>query len=476
MALTEKEQKAIQSLLVDMVAVVPPLNIAMGIKDITSVGWDLYRKNYKNKEEENALKVELILGTICLIPGVGAPVRTTFKQLIRNPDVYAPLMFEIITLIIEKANVQLKKNGIQPIAFNPEELLSQMIDTVGLKSYLEQGRQAALKSAKDSVFGRWFDVSGTINTCFDFLGSNLISCIQLLRTHVVGAITKSKARVNNSAMHRIPDKNTPKSQQNTPKAQEKSGQDRPTKTVSAGKMKERIQTAYPKLANSFGGGVGEHIADYYCLETLGWGKGSWVRHDEHTNGKWKAGADARKLNDRGKLKKLQPIGNDIGIDGFWKANPATNGGKPYAVVEAKASMSHMGQQSNLAKMMGVLAAKENGKHVVQMSHNWIEPRLEKLLLGMPVAVKADLGSDPNKRKLKYRRHIVFTALHIPETDGWKHAEALLDRHDESKHRSHKPTKHINNEREVDAVIRMARNNAEAAEKRHKADKKSGKSK
>lgn len=470
MALTEKEQKAIQSLLVDMVAVVPPLNIAMGIKDITSVGWDLYRKNYKNKEEENALKVELILGTICLIPGAGAPVRTTFKQLIRNPDVYAPLMFEIITLIIEKANVQLKKNGIQPIAFNPEALLNQMVDTGRLKSYLEQGRQAALKSAKDSVFGRWFDVSGTINTCFDFLESNLISCIQLLRPHVLGAITKSKARVNNSAMHRIPDKNTPKAQQNTPKAQEKSGQDRPTKTVSAGKMKERIQTAYPKLANSFGGGVGEHIADYYCLETLGWGKGNWIRHDEYTNGKWKAGADARKLNDRGKLKKLQPIGNDIGIDGFWKANPATNGGKPYAVVEAKASMSHMGQQSNLAKMMGVLAAKENGKHVVQMDHVWIQKRVSDLLKAglLPISVQADLGKKRKNWKTLYRRHIIFTALQIPETDGWKHAEALLNGYVESKHRSHQPTKHISNEREINALIRTARNNAEAEERRHKA--------
>lgn len=468
MALTEKEQKAIQSLLVDMVAVVPPLNIAMGIKDITSVGWDLYRKNYKNKEEENALKVELILGTICLIPGAGAPVRTTFKQLIRNPDVYAPLMFEIITLIIEKANVQLKKNGIQPIAFNPEALLNQMVDTGRLKSYLEQGRQAALKSAKDSVFGRWFDVSGTINTCFDFLEGNLISCIQLLRPHVLGAITKSKARVNNSAMHRIPDKNTPKTQQNTPKAQEKSGQDRPTKTVSAGKMKERIQTAYPKLANSFGGGVGEHIADYYCLEQLGWGKGNWIRHDEHNNGKWKAGADARKLNDRGKLKKLQPIGNDAGIDGFWKANPATNGGKPYAVVEAKASMSHMGQQSNLAKMMGVLAAKENGKHVVQMDHAWITQRLEKLMGEMPAGIKADFGKKTKNWKTLYRRHVIFTTLQVPETDGWKHAEALLDGHSESKHRSHQPTKHINNEREIYALIRTARNNAEAEERRHKA--------
>ena len=76
-----------------------------GIRDITSTGWDLYRQNYKTPEEENELKLQLILGIVCLIPGAGAPVRTTFRQLIRNPDFYGPLMFEIITRIIEKANV-----------------------------------------------------------------------------------------------------------------------------------------------------------------------------------------------------------------------------------------------------------------------------------------------------------------------------------------------------------------------------------
>lgn len=466
-----EEKQAVQSLMTDMVAVIPPLNMVMGVKDVTSCAWDLYKGNYRNKQEENGLRIQLALGILCFVPGAGVPVRTAFRQLLRSPDVYAPLMFEVVTMIIEKTNVVLKSKGYPTIPVNPEQVLLQMIDTKVLKAYVEKGRQAALSSAKDSVFNRWFDIGGTINKCFDFIGQNLTVCISMITPIVLDSIRKSKSRIANTGVHgNIRNGSTP--QQNPGRPSETRSQtkkDNPTRTHTGGNLKEQVRKVTANL-NGFYGGIGEHIADYYCLENLGWGKGSWIRHDEHVNGKWKEGSTYRKLNERGKLKKLQPIGNDKGIDGFWKANPSGNGGKPYAVVEAKASASHLGRDSDLAKMLTVLTEKMNGRHVVQMDHEWIRQRLSIMLPKMPADVQADFEriTSLKKWKLLYRRHIIFTALHLPETDGFKHAEALLNGSGESSHRSHKPTRHINNEREIDGIIRMARNRAKTDEQRHKA--------
>lgn len=65
--LTRQEEEAVKNLLLDMATAFPPLNMVAGIRDITSTGWDLYRQNYKTPEEETELKLQLILGIVCLI-------------------------------------------------------------------------------------------------------------------------------------------------------------------------------------------------------------------------------------------------------------------------------------------------------------------------------------------------------------------------------------------------------------------------
>ncbi|WP_198390124.1 hypothetical protein [Burkholderia ubonensis] len=67
----------------------------------------------------------------------------------------------------------------------------------------------------------------------------------------------------------------------------------------------------------------------------------WTKHDDGLAGKWEVAPSARvfgKLNDGAKLNKLfaeKAHGN--GIDGVWRATPANNNGKPFAIVEAKSS-------------------------------------------------------------------------------------------------------------------------------------------
>jgi hypothetical protein len=58
--------------------------------------------------------------------------------------------------------------------------------------------------------------------------------------------------------------------------------------------------------------LGEHIADYYCLEKFG-NPSDWSGHDKGSNGKWRKKGTAYKLNDNGVLKRLKPSDSRGGI-------------------------------------------------------------------------------------------------------------------------------------------------------------------
>jgi hypothetical protein len=455
--LTRQEEEAVKNLLLDMATAIPPLNVVAGIRDITSTGWDLYRQNYKTPEEENELKLQLILGIVCLIPGAGAPVRTTFRQLTRNPDFYGPLMFEIITRIIEQANVLMVRNNFRPIPVNPEAFLMQLIDIGRLERELESARKAALASAKDSVFGRWFDVSGTINACFDFLKRNLADCLRLLSRYVRNAITKSQRRSNNSAKQQISAQNTQKPSQRLPTNNTKRNSDKPNKTTTSGEMKARINSLAGRVADAFTGGIGEHIADYYCLEKFG-NPSDWSGHDKGSNGKWRKKDTAYKLNDNGVLKRLKPSDNRGGIDSLWKTPKAANHGKEIAVIEVKSTRSHLWTEAKMVDALGYLSPAKHGRLIIQMDHDWIVNDLRRMLTMFSMDIQLIFKSTPEKFwKTKYHRHILFINVQIPGTEGFKHAEVWLEKGlkgeiDEQMHRNHKPNHHIFDEARIDRLI------------------------
>ena len=78
----------------------------------------------------------------------------------------------------------------------------------------------------------------------------------------------------------------------------------------------------------------------------------------------------------------------------------------------------------------------------------------------------------SKRKVLYHRHIIYTALNIPDTVGWQHADALLNGYEETKHRNHNDisVRHIDNERHIDRIIAIRRRDARNEEKRHNQSK------
>jgi hypothetical protein len=205
--------------------------------------------------------------------------------------------------------------------------------------------------------------------------------------------------------------------------------------------------------------MGEHMADYHCQDTKGWG--AKMRHDQY-------GVNNAKLNDGGHLVQLwPPIPRGRGLDAVWKRS----GAKPYAVIEAKASYNPL---KSLATLLGEAgdktergsgtgtqgsgrgagagsrgrgggggATRQTNGRVTQMSFGWIDTRLPRAI-GVTEAMKA--------RRLGYSRHVLFFS--IPHAVS--HAEALimhtaLQRVDASMHASH-PVTHEWRDSDIEKVV------------------------
>jgi hypothetical protein len=253
-----------------------------------------------------------------------------------------------------------------------------------------------------------------------------------------------------------------------------------------------IQTS--DILNEGLGVCGEHIADYICAETFGWGK-QWDGHDKGADGKWLSGkpngTTLGKLSKGGNPKarhvlyKLTDGANGTGIDSIWRADPATNGNKKFAIVEAKASkredapkfLQIEGAKPKIASKLGLSgvldpsellepivdaegvgtepakkkvggkaggktsqsthkaepAANDNKKsskkkkYFVQMSRVWINDKL-------PLAIKDIVLKE--EIMASYHRHLFFTPLYHQSLSPKAHAEAQLASAEEATHREH----------------------------------------
>lgn len=214
---------------------------------------------------------------------------------------------------------------------------------------------------------------------------------------------------------------------------------------------------FAQLSQKVLGVLGEHMADYHCQEVKGWG--SKVVHDT-------SGVNPAKLNDRGQLVQLWPtIPRGRGLDAVWKSN----GPKPYAIIEAKASYN---PAKSLKALLGEAGDKTergegtaqgdpnssksartgkrgstkranptrqtNGK-VTQMSHGWIDIRLAKAIGSTSPdlrQIRKEFGGSKN-----YTRHVLLFS--IPHAVA--HAEAIImlaagQRVEHSVHAAHQITR------------------------------------
>ncbi|WP_230969533.1 hypothetical protein [Nitrogeniibacter aestuarii] len=219
---------------------------------------------------------------------------------------------------------------------------------------------------------------------------------------------------------------------------------------------------FKKISLKALGVLGEHMADYHCQDAKGWG--APALHDT-------GALNEAKLNDAHRMVQLWPtIVRGRGIDAVWKSN----GLKPYAVVEAKASYDPTkslktllgeawdktgkdGVQSGTTKKKGrsskssastgnqqPATRQANGK-VTQMGHDWIQgKRLAKAVDNISLAKAIERDG--------YTRHVLFFS--IPQAVA--HAEALIlllaqQSVDDGMHSAHEATREWG-DRDIDKVV------------------------
>lgn len=425
--LTQDEKKAYDEIIGDMAyaiaSSIPPLSLAVAASEVAKAGWDLYNAK-DNSPEASQAKFQLLMGIICVIPGIGGGFRLAFKSLVRKPQFYGPVMFDVVVAILEEANRLFNMN----LPLNPEKYLAQMIDVPILQGYLDEVRIKCVAELNEYAVARWLGAPEKLDEFLRGLSGQLTTVIEdVLAPAVRIAIERCIMRRKNSATaSNVTTKN------NTSRTSTKNkGESTPTVTKSRGNMTARIKSQFNNININFViGGVGEHIADYYCLEQLGWGKEQWDGHDKANQGTWKQSPSSLhlgKLNDGKKLNHNSVIGNDTGIDGLWRADPLTNQGKKYAVIEAKATVGVARPTTKyVASRLGVLSKTHQGKPIIQMDHHWIQQRLKIELAKLPDNIKYDFGKIKNADEYHKicTRHIIVISLLV--NPGLSHIDALLD--------------------------------------------------
>lgn len=467
----------------------PLFYVGQNVYDTTQSVWTVWNSR-ANTDEMVKIEagIDLVFAVVGWVPVVGAGVKRTFRLVNHKSDIYGPLLFDILRLVLQRAHV----------ATSPEELVDKLFDASGLKVLLTESREHIEKSW---IFKEMpVAMQATFRQALAWVETSLPYWLtQFLERKLLHWKKKQPNSSAESTLERR--KETEKPGKVGAEAEE--GHNRPVSTPSTGVVNAKLAVA--DITNGVTGILGEHIADYYCYEKLGWGRG-WEAHDQGYLGKWfrTPGAESPgKLNDHGKLNKLfdlRPRGS--GIDAVWRAKPETNEGKPFAIVEAKSSKidKPMKNPDGKRAMTGKLGTASRIKDAIRPNaEELLEPPVTsvdgkpspssvsttpKAGRGFPTATKPDstptgtrpAGSDktaiiqmseewilqnlgaavgePLARKIRadgYSRHILYVPFYLP--CAVEHEMALV-KGDESGHHDHDlPVTHHYNDQEVAAAVK-----------------------
>ena len=441
---------------------VPFLGQAIDVYDTIESALTLY--NAKKKEDEEEAQFDLVLAIVGWIPGPGDGVKKSLRLVNKNPDRFAPVLFDLLRFVLQECGIHT----------SPEALLEEIFNASKLKAQLQSIKQGIEESSAFESLpeGAQHAVKSTMTVA--------MASLPVMVLVVEKRLKKWTKKQPNGSAHETTGRRADKPQPGSKKEAGSEGHARPATGSAGDAVRSQAATqALTELTNELVGISGEHIADYICAYTFGWGK-DWKGHDDGTQGRWTEGTPSKtkqgKLSKGGSPKanhvlyKLTDGANGTGIDSVWRAE-GHNGGKPYAIVEAKASRdedapkflrklnntrkpsitSSLGvnviadpselleplenEQSSTAKTAG--GKKGGGKKgggkaaggqspnpeprsqadasgaargrkpvLVQMSHDWIEENIARAVS------QSDVQND-FKRKLKgaYTRHLFFSPLY-----------------------------------------------------------------
>jgi hypothetical protein len=380
----------------------------------------------------------LITALVGLVPGGGDAAKRSLRA-VKSGAVQVDDLLDMIRRIYKG---------------DPEKLLKDVLDVSKLRKYLNDILD------NPSLTSR---LSPEVRRTVDDIQANLNKQFDAFKKEIDGWLAKGRKTSADGLPHSRSAPNTPPAK---PQTQAKAGtQSKAPHGDSAnphtGNPAKQRNTRFRQLSQKVLGVLGEHMADYHCQDVKGWG--SKVVHDSGQ-------VNNAKLNDHGQLVQLWPtIPRGRGIDAVWKSN----GPKPYAIIEAKASFDPTkslrallgeagdktgkdGVQAGTTKKKGrnaksATAPKEdptdirqtNGK-VTQMGKGWINYRMESAVKKKELAETIIAAG--------YSRHVLFFS--IPQAVA--HAEALImhlaqQPVDPAMHGAHQVTREWG-DRDIDKVV------------------------
>lgn len=358
---------------------VPFLGQAIDAYDTVESAIRVYQSKTASTKEE--AQFDLVLAIIGWIPGPGDGVKKSLRLVNSDPERFAQVLFDFLRFVLEECGIRT----------SPEELLAKIFDAGALRTQLDE----IIEGVRDS--GAFEALPSSLQrSVIDVLviaRDNLPSMLGIVERRLLKWHSKqrnSSATVSDNGQPAVGIKPRGEARDNA------DGKDSPSQ-AGPDKIDAQKTRQFPieGIDNAILSVAGEHIADYYCYEKLGWGSG-WEAHDLGGAGQWTGAKPsalvAGKLSrggspkDHHKLFKLTDPSFGTGIDAVWCANGcAHNDGKPFAIVDAKASVSgkkpkYMSNPGNTRKprISGLLEGSGSGRsRIVQMSHEWIEKNIKR---------------------------------------------------------------------------------------------------
>lgn len=386
---------------------VPFLGQAIDAYDTVESAIRVYQSETTTAKEE--AQFDLVLAIIGWIPGPGDGVKKSLRLVNRDPERFAPVLFDFLRFVLEECGIRT----------SPEELLAKIFDANALRTQLDE----IIEGVRDSSAfeGLPSSVQRMVIDVLVIARDNLPSMLGIVERRLLKWRSKqrnSSATVSDNGQPAVGIKPKGEARDNA------EGKDSPSQ-AGPNKIDTQKTRQFPIVGidNAILSVAGEHIADYYCYEKLGWGSG-WEAHDLGGAGQW-TGAKPNALvagklsrggspKDHQKLFKLTDPSFGTGIDAVWCANGcAHNDGKPFAIVDAKASVSgkkpkYMSKPGNTRKpgISSLLEGSGSGRNrVVQMSHEWIDKNIDR---AVPRDVARKITSKSADGSRSYSRHILYT--------------------------------------------------------------------
>ncbi|KPW84042.1 hypothetical protein [Pseudomonas syringae pv. coryli] len=452
---------------------VPFLGQAIDAYDTIESSIVLYNAESTGGKED--AQFDLLMAIIGWIPGPGDGLKKSMRIVNKDPERYAPVLFDLLRFVLQECGIKT----------SPEELLKQVFNAGKLTADVDQIITGVKGSSTFQNLPNWAKTS--VITVLAASRDNMPAIVGIVEKRLVkwkGMQRNSSAASSGSSHPKRVEK--PASKDTTVAAQ---GKENASSTHSNQVEASRVGLQAPSSILNEGLGVsGEHIADYICAVEFGWGK-DWDGHDKGSDGKWLEGVPS--ANKMGKLSaggspkakhvlyKLTDGANGTGIDAVWRADPATNDGKKFAIVEAKASRNEdapkfMRKPNNTRKpgissKLGVsglsdpsellepIESEQDGRRgkqpqsfragrakpkatttskatpikdkqiLVQMSTEWI---LKNILQAVSVrALRRQIV-------VSFSRHLFYSPLYHQSLSPKQHAAARLNNSNETEHNAH----------------------------------------